>query len=106
MERAKTARSMGPEVEKTHSGAGGKGVRSSLFPLSVPQLPHLTLAVPTCSSQASFLPPPPSHAPPPPFLACSPTSVEVEEEGAGAKNRSPPSSITQDRFPSAIDNSA
>lgn len=58
-----------------------------LFPLSVPQLPHLSLAAPTCSSQASFLPPPPSHAPPPPLFACSPTSVEVEEEGAGSQEQ-------------------
>lgn len=49
MERAKTARSMGPEVEKTHSGAGGKGVRSSLpsfcspTPSPLTNRPHLLL---------------------------------------------------------------
>lgn len=32
--------------------------------------------------------------------------MEVEEEGAGAKNRSPPSNMTQDSFLSATDNSA
>lgn len=49
MERAKTARSMGPEVEKTHSGAGGKGVRSSVpsfcspTPSPLTNRPHLLL---------------------------------------------------------------
>lgn len=60
MERAKTARSMGPEVEKTHSGAEGKGVRPSLpslcSPTPSPLTSHPHLLLPGIFPSPSSLP--------------------------------------------------